>query len=409
MKTSILKYLSILICVLMIVSCAKEEYDLNTEIVELGSLTDPANGTSINIDVENGSSITLRWTPAKSADGGVILYKVLFDEAGGDFSDPIYVMPSNNKGGLNALTISPVYLNIIAASAGIEQLTTGKVIWTVEASSAFLSQRFTGQSELELTRPEGLAVFPKYMYIHGSATEGEDVSSAVAFREIVNELPEDNFVPGVFESITGLQPGEYFITDSNNPDSVVNYYYINENGKIRSGNTPTTFALAEGAYRIRMNLSTATISFEKMDDMQLYIFANGLTKANLTYTGNHTFQATNGQFAFLTPGAPEAPDWLGWEEERYRFKFKLDGVESYIGSYHNEGMNASLVPGYTAFNGRPDGSEPEGFWNVYFHGEAPPFWQGAWKFGNEYNDKPFTVRIVFDPKAKHYYHEFELN
>ncbi len=105
----------------------------------------------------------------------------------------------------------------------------------------------------------------------------------------------------------------------------------------------------------------------------------------------------------------EAPGWLGWEEERYRFKFKLDGVDSYIGSYHNEGMNASLVPGYTTFNARPNGSEPAGFWNVFFHGENPPFWQGAWKFADAYNNQPFTVRVIFDPKAPHYYHEFELN
>lgn len=409
MKALILKYLPILLCLLMVASCAKDEYTLDTTIVELGALTEPANGTSIDIDVENGPSITLRWTPAKSADGGLILYKVLFDKVGGDFSEPIYVMPSDNKGGSNALTISPVYLNIIAASAGIEQLTTGKVIWTVEASSAFHSQRFEVKNELELTRPEGLAVFPHFMYIHGSATEGDEVSLAIALKEIANELPDDNFAPGIFETVTGLQPGEYYITDSNNPDSVVNYYYVNEEGKIRAGNTPTPFSLGEGAYRVRMNLSAATISFEKMEDMQLYIFANGLTKANLSYVGNHIFEATDGHFKFLTPGDAEAPDWLSWEEERYRFKFQLNGVESYIGSYHNEAMNASLIPGYTAFNARPDGGEPAGFWNVFFHGQDAPFWQGAWKFADQYNDKPFTVRVIFDPKATHYYHEFELN
>lgn len=408
MKTSILKYLPILIWVL-ISSCSKDRFQLDTAIVELGSLTGPASGTSINIDVENGANTRLTWSPARSADGGLILYKVLFDKAGGDFSNPIYSMESDNRGGLNTLSISPVYLNIIAASAGIEQLGTGKVIWTVQASSAFQSERFSAQSELTLTRPEGLAVFPKYMYIYGAATEGANLSGGIAFKQIVNELPADNFVPGVFESVTGLKPGNYYIADSNNPDSVVNYYHINENGKIRSGNTPTVFSLDEGVYRVRMNLSTATISFEKMSDMQLYIFANGITKANLKYIGNHTFEAKDGLFKFLTPGDPEAPSWLGWEEERYRFKFKLDGVDSYIGSYHNEGMNASLVPGLTAFSARPNGSEPKGFWNTYFHGQDPPFWQGAWKFGDAYNNKAFTVRVVFDPKATHYYHEFKLN
>ena len=156
-----------------------------------------------------------------------------------------------------------------------------------------------------------------------------------------------------------------------------------------------------------MNLAAATISFESMADVQLYIFANGLTKANLTYAGNHIFEG-DGRFKFLTPGDPEAPSWLGWEEERYRFKLKLNGEEQFIGSYHNEGMNASLVPGRTSFSARPNGSEPEGFYNIYFHGATPPYWQGAWKFADKYNDKDFVVRLVFDPKASHYYHEFEL-
>jgi starch-binding outer membrane protein SusE/F len=408
MKINFLKYLPFLVW-MIVSSCSDEQYELNTDIVELGSLATPATGTSIVIDVENGSNTLLEWTPAKSADGGLILYKVLFDKDGGDFTNPIYTIQSDNKGGSNSLSISPVYLNIIAASAGIEQLATGKIIWTVQASSAFQSKRFDSQSELQLTRPEGLAIFPKYMYIYGSATEGDDLSSAVAFKEISNELPSDNFTPGIFESITSFTSGDYYITDSNNPDSIVNYYYINENGKIRSGETPTPFSSGEGVYRVRMNLSTATISFEEMSDMQLYIFANGLTKANLTYVGNHTFEATDGLFKFLLPGDPEAPGWLGWEEERYRFKFKLDGVDSYVGSYHNEGMNGSLVNGMTTFNARPNGAEPEGFWNVYFHGNEPPYWQGAWKFSDQYNNKPFTVRVIFDPKADHYYHEFELN
>lgn len=402
-----LGFLSVLlVCVGLVLSC-EEAFELHTDIKELGTLVGPASDTSVVINVESGSNTVLHWSPAVSADGGLVLYKVLFDVEGGDFSDPVYTLPSDNKGGRTTLTISPVYLNIIASRAGIEQLATGKVIWTVEAASGFQSEKFADSKSLVLTRPEGLAIFPEYMYIYGSATEGSDVATAVALKEVVNELPDDNFTPGIFESITGLKPGEYYIADSNNPDSIVNYYYINEAGKIRSGNNPTTFTLPEGAYRIRMDLSKATLSFEQFSNMELYIFANDLTKANLSYVGNHTFEG-DGHFKFLTPGDPEAPSWLGWEEERYRFRFSLDGVTSYIGSYHNEGMNASLVPGQTAYSVRPDGSEPEGFYNVYFHGENPPFWQGAWKFADKYNDQDFVVRIVFDPKAPHYYHEFEL-
>lgn len=407
MKT--LKYSWILFIAMCTFFSCEEKYELNTDIKEVGALMNPVSGTPITIDVENGSNVVLEWSPAKSADGGLILYKVLFDKEGGNFENPIYSLPSDNKGGSNALTLSPVILNIIAANAGLEQLTPGKVIWTVEASSSYQTQQFSDNFELLLTRPEGFAIFPQYMYIYGTATEAADVANGVAFKEIVNELPTDNFTPGIFESITSLKGGEYFITDSNNPDSVVNTYHVNEEGKIRSGNTPTAFTLEEGVYWIRMDLSTATISFKKISDLQLYILASDKTKANLTYVGNHTFEAKDAFFDFLKPGDPEAPSWLGWEEERYRFRFLVDGVQSYIGSYMNEAMNGSLVEGQEAYNVRPNGEEPGNYYNIYFHGEEAPYWQGAYKFADKYNGKSFTVRIVFDPKADHYYHEFKLN
>lgn len=402
---------SLLVFVLAIgcLACTEEEFELNTDIAQVGSLEGPVSDSAIQIDPENGQSVTFSWTPAQAADGGLVLYTVLFDEENGNFEDPIYSISSDNKGGGTKLTLSQVFLNIIAANAGIEQLTTGKVSWTVRASSGYQSKVFDESHGLSLTRPEGLAIFPDYMYIYGAATEAEELSGAVAFKEIENELPTDDFNPGVFESITKLEPGEYFIADSNNPDSVVNYYYLNEEGKIRAGEQASTFIEEEGVYRVRMNLSSATISFEKISDLELYIFASGVTKAELEYIGNHTFESTNGFFDFLNPGDPEAPEWLGWEEERYRFRFMVDDVQSYLGSFHNEAMNASLVEGQAAYNVRPNGEEPASYYNVYFLGPDAGFWQGAWKFADKYNTVPFTVRVVFDPKADHYYHEFELN
>ncbi|WP_421876579.1 SusE domain-containing protein [Marinoscillum sp.] len=394
---------------LLFFSCSQEEFELQSDIAQVGSLEGPVNDTNIQIDPENGESVTFSWTPAQAADGGLVLYTVLFDVEGGSFEEPIYSIPSDNKGGGTTLTLSQVFLNIIAAKADIEQLTTGKVKWTVKASSGYQSKVFDQSLGLSLTRPEGLAIFPKYMYIHGSATEGQELSSAVAFKEIVNELPTDNFNPGVFESITKLSPGEFYIVDSNNPDSTINRYYLNNEGKIRSGDQATNFTGEEGVYRVRMNLSAATISYEKISDLQLYIFASQVTKAELTYVGNHTFESTSGYFEFLNPGDPEAPDWLGWEEERYRFRFMVDGNQSYIGSFHNEAMNASLVDGQSAYNVRPNGEEPASYYNTYFLGADAGYWQGAWKFADDYNGADFTVRVVFDPKADHYYHEFELN
>lgn len=390
-----------------LLSCDNDDYTLQPDIVETGSLKSPSNAQMIDINPENDERIMFSWSPAQAADGGTILYTIKFDVAGGDFENPVFKATSDNGGGATTYTMSASRLNVIAAEAGIQQLETGDVQWTVEASSSFNRKNFTEASTLKLKRPEGLAIFPEYMYIYGSATEASNISEAVAFKQIYNQLPYDDIQPGVFESVTKLTSGEFFIVNANN-ESVedLKYYYVNDEGKIRSGEDPTQFDMAEGVYRVRMDLARATISFIEVSNIELYIIANQITKAELTYVGNHVFEAKNAYFDFLTPGAPEAPSWLGWEEERYRFKFQLgDNQVSYIGSYQNEGLNASLVPGLTGYNGRPNGGEPEYYNNVYFLGPDAGYWQGAWKFPDQFNGVNFTVRIVFDPKSENYYHE----
>ena len=405
MKKYINQAVFLMAALLVFVACSEEDYQLHPEIVETGTFVGPTEDETIQIDTQNGTSVDFSWTPAKYKDGGLVLYTILFDEPGGDFSEPLFSSLSNQNGSATSYTISAARLNQIAAEAGIGQLEEGNIIWTVEVSSSYNRESFESSSTLTVVRPEGLAIFPEYMYVYGSATESQDLETAVAFKEIQSNLPHENIEPGTFESITKFVPGEFYIATSNNPDEAT-YYHLNEEGKIREGKEPTTFDMPEGVYRIRMDLSKATISFEEISDIELYILASGITKAKLTYIGNHTFESTEGYFDFLVPGGPEAPSWLGWEEERYKFKFMLNQeTQSYLGSYHNSNMNGSLVPGLNAYNGRPDGGQPDYYYNTYFLGPNAEFWQGAWKFPTALNGVPFTVRIVFDPKADQYYHE----
>lgn len=410
MKT-IFKYFSFLsIMIISFYGCDKNDYNLETEISELGNLLTPNSGNQLVIDVENGENINFTWSEATSKDGGLVTYKVLFDKEGGDFSEPISTFSSSGNGAKTFLTLQQVYLNIMASKAGIQQLDSGNIIWTVKVSSGFNEKLFPENAKITLTRPEGLAVFPEYMYIYGDATEQSNLTNSIAFKQISNKFPNDDIQPGTFETITKMEPGSFFITntnDSNDPD--LTNYYLNSNGKIRQGNTESTFNLPEGVYRIRMNLATSTISYKLIENIELYILASQTTRAVFEYVGNHTFEATDGYFDFLEPGSPGAPSWLSWQEERYRFRFEIDGNVSYIGSFHNEDMNGSLVPGFDAYNLRPNGDEPNYYNNIYFIGEDAPYWQSAYKFGDAYDEASFTCRLVFDPKADEYYSEFNLN
>ncbi len=407
MKTLKTYYRLLFVLTVLLVSCDDEDYQLDPDFVSMGNLESPSESEVINVDPENGQDIMFSWSPAKTADGGAVYYTIKFDEEGGDFSDPLYSSVSNNGGAATTFNMSHSRLNVLAAESGIQQLETGKIIWTVEATSSYFVEDYPNAAAMSLRRPEGLAIFPDFMYIYGSATEAATLQNAVAFKEISNELPNDNFQPGVFESITKMQPGEFFIVNGKE-ESVDDFttYYINEEGKIRVGDEPSEFDMEEAVYRVRMDLAKASITFTKISNIRLYIPANDITKAELQYVGNHTFEATGAYFDFLVPGAPEAPSWLGWEEERYKFKFQLgDDQTSYIGSYQNEGLNGSLVPGLDGYNGRPNGGEPDYYNNIYFLGPDAGYWQGAWKFPDAFNGVPFTVRLVFDPMADHYYHE----
>jgi len=235
MKTIFKSFMMLIFLSVSFISCDSEEYELDPEIVEMGNLETPSNNESISINTENGSNIIFSWSPSKSADGGAISYTIKFDEEGGDFSDPLYTSVSDNGGGATKFTMSPSRLNVIAAQAGIPQLETGNIIWTVEATSSYFVESFPVSSTVSLTRPEGLAIFPEFMYIYGSATEASSINNAVAFKEISNQLPSDNIEPGVFESITKLTPGEFYIVNGRDENSEdFTSYYVNDEGKIRA-------------------------------------------------------------------------------------------------------------------------------------------------------------------------------
>src|SRR5690606_37965014 len=250
-------------CVLTIASsCDDEDYKLDPQVVQMGALESPANDEVVAINTTSNDRITFSWSQAKTADGGAVTYRILFDEHGGDFNDPLFSAASDNGGGASTYTASAARLNVIAAQAGIQQLETGSIDWTVEVTSSYLVNQFDTSSTVKLNRPEGLAIYPEYMYIYGSATESASIENAIAFKEISSEMPHEDIQPGVFESITKLSPGEFFIANSDNVNAEdMSYYYINEEGKIRGGEEPSSFDMEEGVYRVRMDLSQATISF----------------------------------------------------------------------------------------------------------------------------------------------------
>lgn len=105
------KLLFIAAAVLGLAGCQK--YELNTDFTMPTELESPSN---VILDVTSSKTVVLSWTGGGAEDGGVLLYNVLFDKQGGDFSEPIATMPSD-LGAKQTLTMTHAQLNTLARKA----------------------------------------------------------------------------------------------------------------------------------------------------------------------------------------------------------------------------------------------------------------------------------------------------
>jgi hypothetical protein len=106
-------------------ACNDDDELKDTKVTAVKTLYEPNDGKSIVLQSSASASLYFEWEPAKAEDSGMVLYEVAFDKEGGDFSNPVYRMASDNNGGYNHATITHKQLNKIAGMAGIGSAETG--------------------------------------------------------------------------------------------------------------------------------------------------------------------------------------------------------------------------------------------------------------------------------------------
>ena len=116
------KIIWIFTLLLLVVGC-KEEYVFNAQFTSPTSLNSPA---TVVINVASPDNIQLSWNGGGAASG-LVIYEVLFDKAGGDFSSPVY-RSFSDLGVDTTFTLTNALLNTIARKAGIATASTGNVI-----------------------------------------------------------------------------------------------------------------------------------------------------------------------------------------------------------------------------------------------------------------------------------------
>jgi starch-binding outer membrane protein SusE/F len=350
---------------LFITSCKKEVRVLDTSITPVSSLNSPTDQASIKLDPATGANVEFNWGVAETADGGLIQYEIVFDKADGDFSDPVYRVVSDGMGVQTQATITQKDLNKIASLAGIESSGTGTVKWAVVASKSTNSVISAESRTLQLERPAGFAVVPNTLYIYGSATEaGDDVTKAIPLKRIEE---------GVFEIYTSLKPGSYLLTDKQEAGGTE--YYVDANGIIKLGSTPTEISGEMKPYRLRYDLNVATTEIAKIESLGLYMSAYNTEIGQLDYVGNGRWSAATIPVEFFQ---------FSWgRDERYKFILHTENGMEYLGS-----QNANNVS--------PAGQPASYF---YLLPVSNSQWDNTYKFDPSADMKNVKVDVFFNSDA----------
>lgn len=360
----------IVLTILFSVSCSDDDSMSNTNVTAVNSLYAPENNKFFNLGAQ--SSALFEWEASKAEDNGVVLYDVVFDKEDGDFSNPIYVMPSDGKGFQRTLNLPFTELNKIAAMAGIPSESIGKLKWTVNASKGINVQPTDVFGIIEVERPGGFPT-PDELFITGSATEtGDDLSAAFSMKKIGASK---------FEIYTSLSEGEYqFATRKNGTPEL---YSITDT-KLKANGT-TAYTGEEAVYRIQLDFSDGSVEMAKIEKVELWFPPESSFLFEFEYAGNGTWEALNKLIAF------KEESW--GKDERYKFRFTLnngtESIEEWYGSTN-------------ADNQRPTADTPEAYW---FMVSVPnDDWSNTFKFADQVDGSNVDIQIIYNASVAEYTH-----
>ena len=125
MKKIVIKLVTVASFIFALIACNDDGEVRDLDVTAVSSLYEPDNGKAIVLQSSASATLYFEWEPARAEDSGMVLYEVAFDEADGDFSDPLFVSAADNNGGSNHATFTHKQLNKIAALAGIESAQQG--------------------------------------------------------------------------------------------------------------------------------------------------------------------------------------------------------------------------------------------------------------------------------------------
>lgn len=322
------KLILLALVLMLATACKDEEGFQDVAVTPVGQFYEPADNR--NIVLQSAGSMYFEWEKAHAADNSIVYYDVLFDKEGGDFSKPVYVVTSDNKGISSGATITHKTLNKIAQLAGIELGQVGTLTWTVRSSRGLNASMAGATRSIALVRINNVDDLEgAQLLIKG---EGSEDGQPVKFTGTIGE----------YEIYTKLIGGKsyYFSASAAGAERM---FTINDNGTSFRETTTTTPGVATvsetGIYRIKLDFGAAAASVEKITKLELVVSWTQ-RKSELAYKSRGVWELKdyNVQLASVPWGF----------DERYKFVFIINGNEEHWGQKgpHFDDRPAINRPGY---------------------------------------------------------------
>ena len=243
--------------VFVLISCDNDGPD--TSIDSVKSLIYPLDNYSVELQ-STGNDIVFEWEEVK--ENG-ILYQIAFDHSSGDFSNPVYIMNSDNNGGSSSVSLSQKDLNKIARLMGLKSSETGSFKWSVISIRGLTTMKAAQEHTITVKRMSGFDNLPLAVYLSGAGSEaGANISDALIMQRI-----ED----GVFEIYSQLKEGQPYGFVNEKTSMATKFYYDGE--VIREGDVTMTVPKT-GIYHINLDFTTGSASYREILRVALFHNAN---------------------------------------------------------------------------------------------------------------------------------------
>lgn len=373
MKKIFYSLMAFVAAMMVVTGCKKDKALNHTEVSAVSTLFAPENNKFVKIASGASGSVSFEWEQARAEDNGLVLYEVAFDKEGGDFSKPLYSIPSDGNGLYNKLTISFSDLNKIANIAGVKPQESGKVIWTVMSSKGINVKKSAEVRTVEIQRPAGFTDIPTELFLTGTATEGgEDLAKAIKFKQTA---------PGKFEVYTQLKAGNFHFADRNTGTPST---YSYDGAKLtEAGNTAVTDTKVQ---RIEVDFNVASYKTTEVTAVGLWFSPDNKIWFDLPYKSGGVWQIDNASVVF------RQESW--GRDERYKFRFTFKDAAGATSTQYYGSTNGD--------NNRPDANTPPSFY--YMVPVNSNQYDNSFKFSGATDNKKADIKVDFSANGPAYTH-----